>query len=98
MNDLFMKNYGFMQKSALIDFMRVRYEIDPIIISFNLWCLSHAQLSEYLSYLGERGLIEALPKQIKVSSSVEKHIYKIAEKGCRLLQISQEIEGLVGLD
>jgi hypothetical protein len=34
--------------------------------------LSHAQLSEYLSYLGERGLIEALPKQIKVSSSVEK--------------------------
>ena len=60
--------------------------------------LSHAQLSEYLSYLGERGLIEALPKQIKVSSSVEKHIYKITEKGCRLLQISQEIEGLVGLD
>ena len=34
--------------------------------------LSHAQLSEYLSYLGERGLIEALPKQIKVSSGVEK--------------------------
>jgi predicted transcriptional regulator len=73
-------------------------KIDPILISFNLWCLSYAQLSEYLSYLGERGLIEALPKQIKVRSSVEKHIYKIAEKGCRLLQISQEIEGLVGLD
>ena len=47
-------------------------KIDPILTSFNLWCLSHAQLSEYLSYLGERGLIEALPKQIKVSSSVEK--------------------------
>jgi predicted transcriptional regulator len=73
-------------------------KIDPILTSFNLWCLSHAQLSEYLSYLGERGLIEALPTQIKVSSSVEKHIYKITEEGCRLLQISQEIEGLVGLD
>jgi hypothetical protein len=58
--------------------------------------LSHAQLSEYLSYLGERGLIEALPKQIKVSSSVEKQY--IQDNPHRLLQISQEIEGLVGLN
>jgi hypothetical protein len=48
-------------------------KIDPILISLTCGVYPfHAQLSEYLSYLGERGLIEALPKQIKVSSSVEK--------------------------
>jgi predicted transcriptional regulator len=61
--------------------------------------LSYAQLKEYLSFLIEKGLIEEFPKQVKDSgSSNEKYIYKITGKGHRLLQISQEIESLVGLD
>jgi predicted transcriptional regulator len=61
--------------------------------------LSYAQLSEYLSFLVEKGLIEGFPKPIKSNGSGnEKYIYKITGKGHRLLQISQEIESLVGLD
>jgi predicted transcriptional regulator len=60
--------------------------------------LSHAQLKEYLSFLTEKGLVDEFPKQVKNSGSHEKYIYKITGKGYRMLQISQEIEGLVGLD
>ncbi len=59
--------------------------------------LSYFQLKEYLSFLVENGLIEVLPRRIK-SSGDEKNVYKITEKGLRLLQISQEIESLIGLN
>jgi predicted transcriptional regulator len=54
--------------------------------------LSHAQLKEYLSFLLENGIIEEIPHGNK------KLVYKITEKGIRLMQISKEIESLVGLD
>jgi predicted transcriptional regulator len=57
--------------------------------------LSYAQLKEYLSFMVEKGLIDKVPKQI---SGNEKFVYKITGKGLRLLQISKEIESLVGLD
>jgi predicted transcriptional regulator len=60
--------------------------------------LSYAQLSEYLSLLLEKGLVEEFPKQIKDNKSSQKNLYKITGRGLRLLQISQEIENLVGLD
>jgi predicted transcriptional regulator len=59
--------------------------------------LSYAQLKEYLSFLLEKGLIDEISQQIK-SGVGEKCIYKITEKGLRLLQISNEIESIVGLD
>ena len=58
--------------------------------------LSFAQLSEYLSFLVGKGLVDEFPKA--GSSGNEKLVYKITGKGLRLLQISQEIESLVGLD
>ena len=58
--------------------------------------LSHAQLKEYLSFLLEKGLIDEFPQQIKSDSSNEKFVYKITERGIRLMQISKEIENLVG--
>src|ERR671918_333291 len=59
--------------------------------------LSYAQLKEYLSFLLEKGLIDEFPQQTEASGN-EKSLYKITEKGLRLLQISQEIESLTGLD
>jgi predicted transcriptional regulator len=60
--------------------------------------LSYAQLKEYLSFLLEKGLVEEIPQQIMSSSGSERFVYKITQKGIRLMQISQEIESLVGLD
>jgi predicted transcriptional regulator len=60
--------------------------------------LSHAQLKEYLSFLSEKGLVEEFPKQVENSGGHEKYIYKITGKGYRFLQISQEIESILGLD
>ena len=60
--------------------------------------LSYAQLKEYLSFLVEKGLIDESPQQIKSGSGNEKLIYKITGRGQRLLQISQEIENLIGLE
>ena len=57
--------------------------------------LSYAQLKEYLSFMIEKGLVDEITHQ---SSSNEKFVYKITVKGIRLLQISQEIESIVGLD
>jgi predicted transcriptional regulator len=59
--------------------------------------LSYAQLKEYLSFLLEKGLIDEIPQQIKTHGN-EKLVYKITGKGIRLLQISEEIESIVGLD
>jgi predicted transcriptional regulator len=58
--------------------------------------LSHAQLKEYLSLLIENGLIEELHRQIK-SSSNERFVYNITDKGLRFFQICHEIESLIGL-
>jgi predicted transcriptional regulator len=57
--------------------------------------LSYAQLKEYLSFMIERGLVEEIRHQ---SSGNEKFVYKITGKGLRMLQISREIESIVGLD
>ena len=43
----------------------------------------------------EKGLVEKIPHQF---SGNEKFVYKITGKGLRLLQISREIESIVGLD
>jgi predicted transcriptional regulator len=59
--------------------------------------LSYAQLKEYLSFLLEKGLIDEIPQQIKTHGN-EKLVYKITGKGIRMLQISEEIESIVGLD
>ena len=55
--------------------------------------LSYAQLKEYLSFMAEKGLVGKNPHQ---SSGNEKFVYKITKKGTRLLQISNEIESIVG--
>jgi predicted transcriptional regulator len=60
--------------------------------------LSYAQLKEYLSFLLEKGLIDELPQPIETRHGNEKFVYKITERGLRLLQISNEIESIVGLD
>ncbi|MDQ3840630.1 MAG: winged helix-turn-helix domain-containing protein [Thermoproteota archaeon] len=60
--------------------------------------LSYAQLKEYLSFLLEKGLVEQIPKQTKDGNSSQKNVYKITGRGLRLLEISKEIEKLVGLD
>jgi predicted transcriptional regulator len=61
--------------------------------------LSYAQLKEYLSFLLEKGLVGQFPQQIESRrGSNEKFVYKITRKGLRLLQISQEIESIVGPD
>jgi predicted transcriptional regulator len=57
--------------------------------------LSYAQLKEYLSFMVEKGLVDEIPHHF---SGNEKFVYKITGKGLRLLQISKEIESLVGLD
>ena len=58
--------------------------------------LSYVQLSEYLSFLVEKGLVDEFPKT--GSRGNEKFVYKITGKGLRLMQISQEIDSIVGLD
>jgi predicted transcriptional regulator len=60
--------------------------------------LSHAQLKEYLSFLLENGLIDEISQPIKSRGGQEKFVYKITERGIRLMQISQELENIVGLD
>jgi predicted transcriptional regulator len=60
--------------------------------------LSYAQLREYLSFMVEKGLVDELPQQIESRHGNERFVYKITERGLRLLQISQEIESIVGLD
>ena len=57
--------------------------------------LSYAQLKEYLSFMVEKGLVEEIPHHF---SGNEKFLYKITGKGLRLMQISKEIEDIVGLD
>jgi predicted transcriptional regulator len=57
--------------------------------------LSYVQLKEYLSFMIEKGLVEEISHQF---SDNEKFVYKTTEKGLRFLQISQEIESIVGLD
>jgi predicted transcriptional regulator len=57
--------------------------------------LSYAQLKEYLLFMVEKGLVDEVPHQF---SGNERFVYKITGKGLRLLQISKEIESLVGLD
>jgi predicted transcriptional regulator len=57
--------------------------------------LSYAQLKEYLSFMVEKGLVEKIPHYF---SGNERLVYKITGKGLRLLQISKEIESIVGLD
>src|SRR5918999_2896666 len=59
--------------------------------------LSYAQLKEYLSFRLEKGLIDEFPQQTEASGN-EKSLYKITEKGLRLMQISLEIEGLIGAE
>jgi predicted transcriptional regulator len=60
--------------------------------------LSHAQLKEYLSFLLENGLIDEVSQQIKSRGSHEKFVYKITERGIRLMHISKEIENIAGLN
>jgi predicted transcriptional regulator len=60
--------------------------------------LSYAQLKEYLSFMVEKGLIEEVPRQIRNNRGNEKLVYKITSRGLRLLEISNEIESIVGLD
>jgi predicted transcriptional regulator len=60
--------------------------------------LSYAQLKEYLSFMLEKGLIDEVPTQIKTRHGNEKLVYRITGKGLRLLEISKEIESIVGLD
>ena len=57
--------------------------------------LSYAQLKEYLSFMVEKGLVEEIPHQF---GGYKKFVYKITGKGLRLMQISQEIDSIVGLD
>jgi predicted transcriptional regulator len=59
--------------------------------------LSYAQLKEYLSFMVEKGLVGEFPQQIGTRQGNERFVYKITERGLRLLQISQEIENIVGL-
>jgi predicted transcriptional regulator len=59
--------------------------------------LSYAQLKEYLSFLLEKGLVGEFPQKIETRRGNERLVYKITEKGLRLLQISKEIESIVGL-
>jgi predicted transcriptional regulator len=63
---------------------------------------SYCQLKEYLSILIESGLIERFLQQTNSNSNGNsnnngKALYKITEKGLRLLHISQEIESLIGM-
>ncbi len=60
--------------------------------------LSHAQLKEYLSILLENGLIDEVSQQLKSPACNEKFVYKITERGIRMMEISNEIENIVGLD
>ncbi|HYZ60387.1 MAG TPA: winged helix-turn-helix domain-containing protein [Nitrososphaeraceae archaeon] len=57
--------------------------------------LSYVQLKEYLSFMVEKDLVKESYQRF---SGNEKFAYKITGKGLRLLQISREIESIVGLD
>ena len=52
-------------------------------------------LKKIFHFLVDKGLVNEIPQQLESGS--EKLVYKITEKGVRLLQISQEIERIVGL-
>ena len=65
--------------------------------------LSYAQLKEYLLFLVEKGLVEEYHRQKKEEDKNEKTSigderlnYKITEKGLQLLQICDEINGIIG--
>jgi len=65
--------------------------------------LSYAQLKEYLLFLVEKGLVEEYHRQKKEEDKNEKTSigderlnYKITEKGLHLLQICDEINGIIG--
>ena len=59
--------------------------------------LSHAQLKEYVSFLVERGLVDEAHQQVKNGN--EKSVYKITDKGSRVLQIAlYQIENIKGLN
>jgi predicted transcriptional regulator len=61
--------------------------------------LSYAQLKEYLSFLVDKELVDEFPQQIQNSNiGQKKFTYKLTEKGRRFLQISREIESIIGLD
>jgi predicted transcriptional regulator len=61
--------------------------------------LSYAQLKEYLSFLVDKELVDEFPQQIQNRNIVKKKFtYKLTEKGRRFLQISREIESIIGLD
>ena len=60
--------------------------------------LSYEQLKEYLSFLLEKGLVGEFPQKIETRRGNERLVYKITGKGLRLLQISKEIESIVGLN
>jgi predicted transcriptional regulator len=66
------------------------------MIMYNCF-LSYAQLREYLSFLIENDLINESPQLFERSGN-KKYVYKTTEKGLRFLQISREIESIVGLD
>jgi predicted transcriptional regulator len=59
--------------------------------------LSFRHLQEYLSVLVRQGVIHEFPLESRTSRN-EKLVYKITNKGLRLLQISQEIERIMSLD
>jgi predicted transcriptional regulator len=59
--------------------------------------LSHAQLKEYISFLVERGLVDEVHQQVKNGN--KKSVYKITDKGSRVLQIAlYQIENIIGLN
>jgi predicted transcriptional regulator len=60
--------------------------------------LSHAQLKGYLSFLLENSLIDEVSQQVKSRPGHEKFVYKITERGIRLMHISKEIENIAGLN
>jgi hypothetical protein len=76
---------------------QLRYTQDLLDRVVGLCSHPYAQLKGYLSFL-LRDLFDEIPQQIKSSGGSEKFVYKITEKGIRLMQISKEIESLVGLD
>ena len=59
--------------------------------------LSYAQLKEYLQFLIENGFLEELTLPIRNSRN-EKSIYKITQKGLRMLHVCNQMNSLIDLD
>jgi predicted transcriptional regulator len=104
--DLYKKNYyeKYTTTKFLFSKLRKNFTIDSGSDGANKTSvmyksfLSYAQLKEYLSFMVEKGLVGKFAQQIETRHSNEKFVYKITGKGIRLLQISEEIESIVGLD